>query len=123
MTRANYSGWHETRISSALESRISEGKALARMAGAASPEGLADDTLSCVADVMQRLADEAHDLADELWRRLRTARVEAGVYPSLKDIAPRDRRNNENAAGTGTADGAKDEADEGRPFRVGDRHE
>ncbi|MCP5415225.1 MAG: hypothetical protein H6961_11535 [Chromatiaceae bacterium] len=89
MTRANYSGWHETRISSALESRISEGKALARMAGAASPEGLADDTLSCVADVMQRLADEAHDLADELWRRLRTAKVQLGVYPDLSEIADR----------------------------------
>lgn len=83
MNRANYSGWHETRISSELESRISEGKALARMAGAASSEGLADDTLSCVADVMERLADEAHDLAEELWSRLREVRVEAGVYPAL----------------------------------------
>ena len=36
-----------------------------------------------IAGLMERLADEAHNLADELWQRLRAARVEAGIYPEL----------------------------------------
>ncbi|MCP5435167.1 MAG: hypothetical protein H6960_08125 [Chromatiaceae bacterium] len=114
---------HETTLSSELDTRLSTLAAVADLLGSAPADELAVDTLPQIAGLMERLADEAHDLAEELWSRLREARVEAGAYPSLEDIAPRDRRNNENAAGTGTADGAKDEADEGRPFRVGDQHE
>ena len=74
---------HETAVSSQLDSRLSTISAMCDLLGSAPADELAVDTLPQVAGLMQRLADEAHDLADELWQRLRAARVEAGEYPEL----------------------------------------
>ena len=85
---SNYSDMHETTVSSALDNRLSTLLAISDLLGSAPADELGVDTLPHVAGLMQRLADEAHDLADELWRRLRTAKGRLGVYPSLAGIAP-----------------------------------
>ena len=74
---------HETTLSSELDTRLSTLAAVADLLGSAPADELAVDTLPQIAGLMERLADEAHNLADELWQRLRAARVEAGIYPEL----------------------------------------
>lgn len=105
MNSKRYSDMHETAVSSQLDGRLSTLSAVADLLGSAPADELAVDTLPQVAGLMQRLADEAHDLADELWRRLRTAKVQLGVYPDLNEIAGRvtstagDRRDENDADG------------------------
>ena len=83
MNSKRYSDMHETAVSSQLDSRLSTLSAVADLLGSAPADELAVDTLPQIAGLMERLADEAHNLADELWQRLRAARVEAGIYPEL----------------------------------------
>ena len=50
---------------------------------------LDDTTLTQLASLVKRAALDARELTDELWRRLRTAKVQLGVYPDLSEIADR----------------------------------
>ena len=63
--------------------------ALGDVLGSVNADELDDTTLTQLASLVKRAALDARELTDELWRRLRTAKVQLGVYPDLSEIADR----------------------------------